>query len=135
MRKGMLVTKKAQGKKVSRKKASKKAAAIPEKQWELPASYNAEGTKMATLREVADPNVPTMSLAELTPEQRAELVAKRIEQQRKFQIAMVGAGIVDKERAIAEVKAQSKIGRVLTEIEQRVINNMVEKATKEKAPK
>ena len=43
---------------------------------------------------------------------------------------MVGAGLVDKDRAIAEVKAQSNVGRVLAEIEQRVINNLVERAAK-----
>ena len=39
---------------------------------------------------------------------------------------MVAGGIVDKQRAIAEVKAQTDIGKVLTEIEQRVIQNLLE---------
>src|SRR6266852_6008969 len=82
--------------KKSAKVSASKSAAIPQKQMQLPASFKADGTEMATLREVLDPNVPTVSLAELTPEQRADLVAKPIEAQPKFQVAMVGVGVVDK---------------------------------------
>ena len=42
---------------------------------------------------------------------------------------MVDGGIVNKERAIEEVKAQTEIGRVLTEIESRVIQNLLEEVT------
>jgi len=90
---------------------------------------------LATLREVVDPDVPTMSLSELSPEQRTELVAKRIEAQPNFQIAMIGAGLLDKQRAIAEVKSYSKIGRALVEIEQKMINHIVNKAAGEKDKK
>ena len=107
-----------------------KPAAIPQSQWNLPASYSADGT-LATLRQVADPAVPTLSLPELSPAQRADVVVKRIEAQPKFQLAMVGAGIIDKDRAIAEVKAGSKIGRALMEIEQRVINDLVARISQE----
>jgi hypothetical protein len=135
---------KSSGKK-SIKKGTKKKAGLEDRQWNLPASYKANGKRVATLRDLVDPDVPTMNLAELSPKQRAEIVAKRIEQQPKFQIAMVGAGILDKKRAISEVKAQTSIGRVLMEIEQRVINHQLAKAaeqplpappsTKKKAPK
>lgn len=111
------------------------APPIPDRQWEMPASYCADGNQLATLREVVDPNVPTMSLAELSPQQRAELVAKRIEAQPNFQIAMIGAGLLDKQRAIAEVKSYSKIGRALVEIEQKMINHIVDKAAGEKGIK
>jgi hypothetical protein len=127
---------------VAGKGAKKRATAtpsaappIPDRQWDLPASYCADGNQLATLREVVDPDVPTMSLSELTPEQRAELVAKRIEAQPNFQIAMIGAGLLDKQRAIAEVKSYSKIGRALVEIEQKMINHQVNKAAGEKGTK
>ncbi|HAF12349.1 MAG TPA: hypothetical protein DHU55_05965 [Blastocatellia bacterium] len=107
------------------------APPIPDRQWDLPASYCADGNQLATLREVVDPNVPTMSLSELSQEQRAELVAKRIEAQPNFQIAMIGAGVLDKQRAIAEVMSYSKIGRALVEIEQKMINHIVKKAAGE----
>jgi hypothetical protein len=115
-------------KRALRKKKAEKAGAIQDRQWELPASYCAGGKGWATLREVVDPDVPTMTFSELSPKQRAELVAKRIAQQPKFQIAMLGAGLLDQKRAMAEVKAQTAIGRALMEIEQRVINHQVTKA-------
>lgn len=113
----------------SKKKKATKSGDIQARQWKLPASYCAGGEGMASLREVADPNVPTLAFSELTQQQRAELVAKRIEVQPKFQIVMLGAGLVDQQRAIAEVKAQTSVGRALMEIEQRVINYQVAKAT------
>jgi hypothetical protein len=118
-----------------KKKKTEKAGAIQDRQWELPASYCAGGKGWATLREVVDPDVPTMTFSELSPKQRAELVAKRIAQQPKFQIAMLGAGLLDQKRAMAEVKAQTAIGRALMEIEQRVINHQVTKAINAEQPK
>jgi hypothetical protein len=101
--------------------------AVPQAQWDMPAGFRPDG-QTATLKEVVDPKVPTLSLNEISPEQRADLVVKRIEQQPDFKITMFPAGVIDKDRAIAEVKAQSKVGKTLTEIEQRVINNLVERA-------
>lgn len=117
------------------KKRSTRAGAIQKRQWELPTSYCADGKGWATLRDVVDPDVPTMTYSELSPEQRAELVAKRISEQPKFQIAMLGAGLLDQKRAMAEVKAQTAIGRALMEIEQRVINHQVDKALAAEQPK
>jgi|ERR1035437_3103298 hypothetical protein len=101
---------------------------VPQAQLDMPAGFRPDG-QFATLKEVVDPNVPTLSLAEVSPEQRAELVVKRIERQPDFKIAMFPAGDIDKARAIAEVRAQSKVGKTLTEIEQRVIANLVERAS------
>jgi hypothetical protein len=117
------------------KKRSMPAGAIQQRQWELPTSYCADGKGWATLRDVVDPEVPTMTYSELSPEQRAELVAKRISEQPKFQIAMLGAGLIDQKRAMAEVKGQTAIGRALMEIEQRVINHQVDKALAAEQPK
>ena len=122
-------------KRASKKRGVEKAGAIQKRQWELPTSYCAGGKGWATLREVVDPDVPTMTYSELSPEQRAELVAKRISEQPKFQIAMLGAGLLDQKRAMAEVKAQTAIGRALMEIEQRVINHQVDKALAAEQPK
>lgn len=122
-------------KRASKKRGFEKGGAIQKRQWELPTSYCAGGKGWATLREVVDPDVPTMTYSELSPEQRAELVAKRISEQPKFQIAMLGAGLLDQKRAMAEVKAQTAIGRALMEIEQRVINHQVNKAIVAEQPK
>jgi hypothetical protein len=133
------VKKKLDGSATAAKRASKKrgleTGAIQQRQWELPTSYCADGKGWATLREVVDPDVPTMTYSELSPDQRAELVAKRISEQPKFQIAMLGAGLLDQKRAMAEVKAQTAIGRALMEIEQRVINHQVNKAMMAEQPK
>ena len=122
-------------KRAGKKKKSKQAVAIEDRQWKLPASYYAGGKSLATLREVVDPDVPTMSFSELSARQRVDLVAKRIAQQPKFQIAMLGAGLLDQKRAIAEVQGQTSIGRALMEIEQRVINHQVAKAAQTESTK
>jgi len=122
-------------KRTSKKKKSEKAGAIQDRQWELPASYCAGGKGWATLRDVVDPDVPTMTFSELSAKQRAEVVAQRIAQQPKFQIAMLGAGLIDQKRAMAEVKGQTAIGRALMEIEQRVINHQLAKAIQSEQPK
>ena len=102
---------------------------VPQAQWDMPAGFRTDG-QIATLKEVVDTKVTTLSLSEVTPQQRADLVVKRIEKQPDFKVAMVGAGIVDKDRAIAEVKTQSSVGKALIEIEQRVLNNLIERGSK-----
>jgi len=99
---------------------------IPQEQMDLPVTFDTAGN-MVTLREVMTPgHGSVLSLSSLTPEKRAELTVKRIEAQPEFEVAMIGGGIVDKTRAVEEVKAQTDIGKVLTEIEQRVIQNLLE---------
>ena len=122
-------------KRARKKKRTEKAGAIQDRQWNLPASFCADGKGWASLRELVDPDVPTMTYSELSPDQRSALVAKRIAEQPKFQIAMLGAGLLDQKRAMAEVKAQTSIGRALMEIEQRVINHQVTKALLAEQPK
>ncbi len=101
-------------------------------QWKLPAGYSADGKKMATLQEVVDPETPTMNLSQLSDKQRLALVAKRIEMQPDFQIAMLGAGLIDQKRAIQEVKSGTPIGRNLAEIEERLLNHVIETAKKKR---
>lgn len=101
-----------------------------EKQWSMPAGYCSNGKTLATLQEVVDPLTPTLSMSELTPEQRINLVAQRIASQKDFELAMLGAGMVNKERALAEVRANSKVGKVLMLIEQKMISNLIEQAEK-----
>jgi hypothetical protein len=106
--------------------AKARAVKIPQEQLDMPVSFDPAGN-LVTLREVMKPGHGTVaSLASLSPEKRAELTVKRIEAQPDFEVAMVGGGMVDRERAIQEVKAHSDIGRVLVEIEQRVVQNLLE---------
>jgi hypothetical protein len=122
--------KKASGRKSSKKKAVKKSAAFPAKQWEMPAGFHSDGSKHATLRDVVDPNVATTQLSGLTLQQRAELAVKRLELQSKIDLAMIGAGMIDKARAITEVKNKTKVGRLLIEIEDQMIRNLIERSQK-----
>lgn len=93
--------------------------------WSQPAGYHIDGTTTATLDEITDPSVPTMSLAELTEEQRVNLVVSRLQMKPDdFHIAMIGPAVINKTRAIAEVQARSRIGRTLMEIEQTLLSDL-----------
>jgi hypothetical protein len=125
-------------KRVSRKKTSpastsRKRPILPEKQWAMPAGFCADGLQPATLSEVVDPKVPTLELSNLSLEQRAELVVKRLELQPQIDLAMIGAGVIDKSRAITEVKNLTKVGKLLIAIENQMIRNLIEKALKQKS--
>lgn len=98
---------------------------IPDDQLDLPVSFDSSGN-LVTLREAMQKDHPPMlSPGSLCPEKKAELTVKRIEAQPQFQIAMIGAGLVDKERAIREVRAGTAVGHQLVEIEQRMINTLL----------
>jgi hypothetical protein len=110
----------AKRKNILREKPSRASKSpIKDSQLILPAGYHIDGKKVANLHEVLDPYVPTMALAELLEEQRVALVTSRLElQPDNYRIAMIGPGIINKARAIAEVRAGSRIGRLIMEIEQ-----------------
>jgi hypothetical protein len=108
---------------------TKKATSVPEEQWNMPIRFSPSGA-LVSLRDFTQSRVPALSLSQLTPEQHAELTARRIELQPRFEVAMVGAGTVDKKRALAEVRAQSEIGQLLIEIEQRLISNLIDSANR-----
>lgn len=122
------------GKRRKRKQSGARhlSAKLKGPQWKLPAGYRSDGKKMATLQEVVDPETPTMNLSQLSDDQRLALVSKRIEMQPDFQIAMLGAGLIDQKRAIQEVKSGTPIGRNLVEIEERLLNHVIETAKKKR---
>src|ERR1017187_704986 len=55
------------------------APETPRASGDHPAGYHVGGTKLATLTEVLAPSTPTMSLAELTEQQRVDLVVARLQ--------------------------------------------------------
>jgi len=126
------VDKRAKRKKVTR---TRRTGTLLQKQWAMPAGFHSDDSRVATLGDVVDPSVPTKELSELTLEQRAELVAERLALQPNIDLAMIGAGIINKERAITEVKGKTKVGKLLMEIEQQMIRNLLEQARKKAAPK
>ena len=101
---------------------------IPQEQWSLPVSVGPDG-HLVTLKQMASERTAALSFGQLSPNQQSELVAARIEKQPKFELAMIGAGVVSKERAVQEVRARSPVGRTLIEIEQLMISHMIERAT------
>jgi hypothetical protein len=117
-------------KKTARKQTSRTPTAFPHKQWGMPAGFCADGSRHASLREVIDPDQPTMQLSDLTFDQRADLVMKRLELQKEINLAMIGAGLIDKARAITEVKNKTRVGRLLIEIEHQMIRNLIEQSGK-----
>lgn len=127
-----MVAKRTKKKKVS---GTRRTQALLRKQLAMPAGFYADDSSVATLREVVDPSVPTKHLAELTLEQRAELVAERLALQPSLELAMIGAGMIDKQRAITEVKGKTKVGKLLIEIEHQMIRNLLEQAQKKAARK
>jgi hypothetical protein len=100
------------------------------KQLDLPISFTPSG-EMVTLREfVKNKEAPYLSLSSLTYTQRAKITAERIRREPEVKLAMVGAGVIDKERAIAEVEAETPVGQALIEAEQYVIRKLVDEAEK-----
>jgi hypothetical protein len=97
-------------------------------EWNLPVAFAADGTRMTTLREVLEAKVKTRSRKRLSAAERCDLVAERLRMQPDdFKLAVIGIGVIDKNRAIAEVKAGSRIGQVLLEIEHGVIDYLTAK--------
>ena len=109
-----------------------KVRIVSEEQWDLPVSIDRSG-RLISLREFTKTKTATLSSGsrslteDLTLEQQAKLVEKRLTHRPDFKVAMVGIGIVDKERAIQEVRKQTSAGRTLIAIELRTIARVIER--------
>ena len=98
-----------------------------EDHWSRPVAMAPDG-QWLSLREVVDEEPAQFSFIQLTPEQQSELVAERIRQRPKFDVGILGLGVFSKKRAINEVRARTRIGRTLIEVEQRMITRLIERA-------
>ncbi|MGK7874436.1 MAG: hypothetical protein AB4426_14355 [Xenococcaceae cyanobacterium] len=96
-------------------------------QLDLPVSVAPDGSQV-TLRDFVKGSTPSLFLSSLTFSQRAEITAERIRLRPEVKIAAIGVGEIDKKRAIAEIKAQSPIGKVLVEAEQILLNRLIQEA-------
>jgi hypothetical protein len=98
--------------------------------WDMPAGYLLDGSRVASLREVIDPEIPTKPLEKLSQHDLAVLVGRRLmDKKRVFSVRMLGvSGIIDKERAIIEVMELSQIGIHLIEVEKRFIRLLIERS-------
>jgi len=114
----------------SSKSSAEPKSVIKNEQWDMPVSFDTEG-KLVSLRDYVEGH-NALSFSALSPDQRAELAAKRIEMQPDYEMASIGAGVISKERAVGEVLTQTKLGRRLEQIETRVIMHLIDEATKRK---
>ncbi len=110
------------------KKKTNKTPEIPKAQLDLPVSMTPDGA-WVTLKEAVEQKAAALSFGQMSLDQQAKLVAERIERQPEFELSMIGPGVVDKQRAIQEVRANTAVGRTLIEIEQRMISRMLKRAS------
>ncbi len=95
----------------------------------MPVSFDTEG-KTISLHDYVEGGHKAFSFSALSEDQRVELAAKRIEMQSIYEMGAIGAGIVNKARALDEVRTKTPLGRRLAEIETRVITHLIDEATK-----
>jgi hypothetical protein len=86
----------------------------------LPAGYYVEGGEIATLRDVLSPDVPTVDGDQLTEANRTELALLRVEAQPNLQLAVRGL-VLDRGRALEEIRNGSPLGLILVKVEHRAI--------------
>lgn len=98
-----------------------------EDHWSRPVAMAPDG-QWISLREVIDEEPARFSFVQLTPEQQSELVAERIRQRPVFDVGILGLGVFSKKRAINEIRARTRIGCTLIEVEQRMIALLIERA-------
>jgi hypothetical protein len=79
------------------------------------------GRRFATAADVLDPDVPTRINRDLSAEELRRLALARIRRRKQFvSVRMFGSpDVIDKRRALHEIKRNSKVGRQLVEIERR----------------
>jgi hypothetical protein len=77
--------------------------------------------RVATIRQVIASDIPTRTGTELSLNERVRLATRRIRDNEHFvSMMMLGAeGVIDKERALQEIKKRSHIGLHLLEIDRR----------------
>ena len=98
-----------------------------EDHWTRPVAMALNG-QWLSLREVVENEPARFSFVQLTPEQQSELVAERIRQRTEYDMGILGLGVLDKKRAINEVRDRTPIGCTLIEVEQRMIERLIERA-------
>lgn len=98
-----------------------------EDHWSSPVAMDLAG-QWLSLREVVEKEPDQVPFTNLSLEKKSELVAERIRLRPQFEMSAIGKEIIDKKRAIKEVKHQTSLGRTLIGIEQRMIRMLLESA-------
>ncbi len=67
-----------------------------------------------------------LSFSSLSSSQKAKITAERIRREPEVKLGVRGAGVIDKQRAIAEVEALSPLGKTLIEAEEHIITHLID---------
>jgi hypothetical protein len=95
-----------------------------------PAGYSALEVRRATLREVIDPKTPTKNSAELSAREFKDLAIARLSLlPEDFQMAVMGYGLINRHRAIAEVQAGTPLGRHIAMLQHESVALLIRAAT------
>jgi hypothetical protein len=104
------------------KKFSREREPIDEFELDLPAGFTADGARMATLREILDPAVPTRSMLQLSEDHWFDLAAKRVQLRPSgFSLQIPLHGRIGKDRAVAEIRGRTRMGLHFAEIEKTIV--------------
>ena len=98
-----------------------------EDHWNCPVAMTLDG-QWVSLREVVEEEPTQVPFNCLSLEKQSELVAERIRQNPNFDVGVLGQGVMDKKRAIDEVRRRTSIGRALIDVEQRMIRMLIKRA-------
>jgi len=115
-------------KKRTSKKPKKKAEASRKRPEEVPtlilAGFHGNTNKLATLEEVRNPDSWTRTIGELSHRELVRLICARVELESNFvPLHMLGVdGILDKTRALREIRSGSHIGLHLLDIEKEFLS-------------
>jgi hypothetical protein len=112
-----------------KKAATMAKEVIGQDQWKMPVSFDRTG-KLVSLHDYLEGDRNALAFSSLTDDQRVELAATRIQMQPDYSVASIGAGVVTKDRAVEEVRAKTKLGRRLAQIEARVVTHLIDQAKK-----
>lgn len=104
------------------------------KQLRLPVGLRADGS-MVSLGEILNSDTEAQLWPELEAAQRADITAKRIELQPKFNLGLIGTGVINKEKAIEEIRSRSRIGMRLIDIENRLLTKLMTEIEEKVEPK
>jgi hypothetical protein len=104
--------------KTSLKKSAPKRVQLQDRVF---AGVHHKSGRVATIREVIASDIPTRTGKELSLDERARLATRRIKENDHFvSMRMLGVqGVIDKKRALEEIKKLSHIGLHLLEIDMR----------------
>jgi hypothetical protein len=111
---------------------AKKFLGLSAEQWDSPAGFHAHEIKRVSLREVIDPNVPTKNIPELSIPELYDLAAARLSlAPDDYRVAIMGHGIINKQRALSEVGAHTALGKHIAILQIQMLQKLTRLAENE----